>query len=237
MSAFLACEYVPSTASKPSEYKRQIAQLKDKITDLEGRISLMASDGSPESTGVAAGASYSSHSRDKGETTLTGALRDLALNASGYSYIGGTANITLARLLEPVLQDTGYGGQAEARLPSGCSDVGEPANDPLVTRNFPRVEATDSDVSSLSDPTVEVVFQAYVRFVSTEYPVIHLQRLREMHARRLEPESLHEVCILRLVYAIGGITLQLVSSKSFLELPIIPLIQYQGRRHRRLQGQ
>lgn len=62
---------------------------------------------------------------------------------------------------------------------------------------------------------MEPLFQAYLALVCPFYPIVHSKKLRDMHNRRQKPNDLYEVCTLRLVYAIGGVTLELVRSWSF----------------------
>lgn len=183
---------------KPTEQRAYIKALEERVADLERSLALAEGLSEPHD---------SSRAARLGEPTETSAfniIRDLTLNASGYSYIGGTSNISLARLLEPAIHHQNASGQ-----PLASSD--DSNNDPLVTRNYPRLEAQVSDISPLTDPASDVLFQAYMDQVCTEFPIIHSKKLREMHARRDKPNDLYEVCVLHLVYAIGGITLELVN--------------------------
>lgn len=144
-----------------------------------------------------------------GETavdSLSRAIRDLTLNASGYSYLGGTSNISLGHLLEPVL-NSGELNAIDRELATGD----DPNQDPLVTRMFPLLDADLPDISLLCDPIVETLYRAYIKHVSVQFPLIHTRNLRELHLRRNKPSSVYEICILHFVYAIGGRALEWVS--------------------------
>lgn len=140
------------------------------------------------------------------ETSLSSTIRDLSLNASGYSYLGGTSNITIARVLEPVLHIDQFQTSPHGESRNYGSEV-----DPLATRNVSSGEDEDAlDVAAFSNPMVEQLFRAYIEYVSLIFPIMHSPKLQDMHERRSKPRGLFEVAVLHLVYALGGITLTLV---------------------------
>ena len=140
------------------------------------------------------------------ETPLTRTIRDASMNASGYNYLGGTSNVTIARVLEPVLHID--------RTHSVWHD--EPRNHrsqraaSVHRASSPSEEEDVLDVTAFCDPVTDRLFQAYTEYVSLIFPIMHSRRLHDMHARREKPNGLFEIAVLHLVYALGGITLNLV---------------------------
>lgn len=195
------CQYVVSTVPKPSELRVYVDTLESKVAELESRLRQTEgslNDRHPQETfGIGGVAS---------ESSLSTTIRDLSLNAGGSTYLGASSNIALARLLEPVL----YVDQGpRQRQADGRDDERRDAL--LVGRSSPIIHGGDSlDVSAFSEPIVDELFKTYMEYVSLPFPIIHSRKLRDMHARRAKPNGLFEVCILHLVYAIGGAHLTLV---------------------------
>lgn len=184
--------------------------MKERIVELEASLATAESIAATNSAGHASTRAFALPPAD---SPLSRIVRDLTLNASGYSYLGGSSNITVARILETALEPStsashNHHSSAAQKSLEGMS---EPTNDPLVTRKYSRLEAQQIDIAPLSDPAVEPLFQAYLALVCPFYPIVHSKKLRDMHSRRQKPNDLYEVCTLRLVYAIGGVTLELVS--------------------------
>ena len=214
-----------STVPRPSEQRVYVQTLERKVADLESRLrhaESLVDHCSQEGFRVAGVVPESSLSRT---------IRDLSLNASGSSYLGATSNIALARLLEPVLHtDKG------TRRRQGGAGSDEVDNGPSVSQNLPVDESEDAlDVSTFSEPVVDKLFQAYMEYISLPFPIIHSRKLRDMHNRRAKPNGLFEVCVLHLVYAIGGASLTLVwqmippPSTPILMLPVWRQGQFQSR--------
>lgn len=140
------------------------------------------------------------------ESSLSSTIRELSLTASGHGYLGGTSNITIARVLEPVLH-IDRSQTIRHDDPRTYGSEGDPSGARIVSSN----EDEDAlDVASFSDPMIEQLFRAYIEYVSLIFPIMHSQRLQDMHERRDKPNGLFEVAVLHLMYALGGITLTLV---------------------------
>ncbi|ETN38617.1 uncharacterized protein HMPREF1541_06654 [Cyphellophora europaea CBS 101466] len=200
------CQYVASTVLKPTEQRTYVKTLELKVADLESR--LRDSEASARGGDDEFDESYRL-SDVPPENPLSKTIRDLSLNASGYSYLGGTSNVTLGHLLGPVLQIGVRPTNDKNRM-----NANDPDKDPLVTRRFSSTD--EAEVCSglpLTEPVVEQLFEAYMDHVSHLFPVIHSPKLREMHARRSKPKGPFEVCVLHLVYAIGGVTLSSAERK------------------------
>lgn len=194
------CLYISTMIPKAAEQKLYVKALEERIAQLESNLSY---------SGISGVADDHLEPLRQQETTvdyLASAIRGLTLNASGYSYLGGTSNITLARLLEPIFQNNQHDIDHQE------FEIGDGPNlDPLVTRVFPPLIENEAlpDVSSFSNPIIETLFRAYIKHVSLQFPVIHSRTLRDMHSRRNNPNNVFEICVLHLVYAIGGRTLEL----------------------------
>jgi hypothetical protein len=97
--------------------------------------------------------------------SLSGAIHELSLSASGF-YVGGTARITLGRLL-----GSAFPGPQTSNETTGTSNAsGSPS---VENGNF-------LNVLLFSKPNVEILFKAYPKYVAREYPIIHSRRLRDM---------------------------------------------------------
>lgn len=134
---------------------------------------------------------------------LSGAIRELSLNASGY-YIGATTNIALGRLLGSALQGIPRSAAPQAHA------LGLPMNtgprSPPVENNLKL-----PGLGLFSRDEAPILFQAYLKFISTEYPILHTKRLHDIHARRGRLKDAWEVAVLHHIYGIGGKCLELVS--------------------------
>jgi hypothetical protein len=97
------CRYIVPSAPKPQEAKLYIRALENRVAELETALtnSGLADAGldhwaqGPRKQQIEGG-------EDGQEYSLLAAVRDVSLNTSG-SFIGGTSNITLARILESIL--------------------------------------------------------------------------------------------------------------------------------------
>ncbi|KAI4596474.1 hypothetical protein KJ359_005228 [Pestalotiopsis sp. 9143b] len=88
----------------------------------------------------------------------------------------------------------------------------EPASEPSDQDNGYQVP----DVTYFRDENLDVVFDAYLTFFSSQLPVIHTPVLRKFHERRTENTVPFEASTLHLVYAIGGRCLELAgTAKNF----------------------
>lgn len=203
---------------KPTEQRAYVKTLESKIADLEMRLKRA------ERSVVESEPQESYRLADlPPESSLSRTIRDLSLNASGHGYLGGTSNITLARVLEPILNS-----DRADRAPQDISRTEEPELDPLIPRILSARDGENLvDVPAFSEPVVERLFQAYVEYVSLPFPVIHSRKLQKMHERRDKPNGLFDISVLHLVYAIGGISLTLVrqTQRSF---PILTHISRSG---------
>lgn len=179
--------------------ERKIAELEIRLRRAEGSLN---NNHPPETPGIGSITTESSLSRT---------IRDLSLNASGSTYLGATSSIALARLLEPALHaKNGFGGSHDAGRRND-----DPENIPSVGQESQTSTNEDvPDISAFSGPTVDRLFKAYMEYVSLPFPIVHSRKLRDMHARRAKPNGLFEVCILHLIYAIGGAHLALVQKAS-----------------------
>lgn len=200
---------------RPGEKKIYIKALEDRVAELE---SLLSSSGhnnvgadhwrqsqlqptQPISYHQAPSASPPAQKDDIDE--LLNAVRDLSLSASGY-YIGGTATITIGRVLTSMIQTH--------RGRSGLRRGGDPVSDD------PNPKSISSDtLAEMMGPffvTANVgnrLLQGYLKHLSTRFPVLHTPWLLDVHDRRDEHLDVYEEAVLHLVYACGGRFLETVS--------------------------
>lgn len=191
-----------STVPKPTEQRAYVKTLESRIAELESRLKRAERAADPRESQE----TYRLNDLPP-ESSLSSTIRDLSLNASGYNYLGGTSNITIARVLEPVLHiDRSQRTVPQERRVRGSD------RDPSVARFVPSSDDEETlDVASFLDPVIDKLFRAYIEYVSLIFPIMHSRTLQDMHERRSKPRGLFEVAVLHLMYALGGITLTLVS--------------------------
>ncbi|KAK5056204.1 hypothetical protein LTR84_012757 [Exophiala bonariae] len=196
------CRYVASTVPKPTEQRAYVKALESKVAELENKLRRAERAADPRVSQE----TYRLNDLPP-ESSLSSTIRDLSLNASGYNYLGGTSNITIARVLEPVLHiDRSLISNHQERTVLGSD------RDASTARLVQSSEDEDTqDVASFSEPVIEKLFRAYIEYVSLIFPIMHSRTLQDMHERRSRPKGLFEVATLHLMYALGGITLTLVS--------------------------
>ncbi|RDW69874.1 hypothetical protein BP6252_08894 [Coleophoma cylindrospora] len=183
------CRYELSKIPKATEHKLYVRALEERVAELESGLSYGGKLGCADD--------HWERLQPREETSmnsLSGAIRELSLSASGF-YVGGTAHITLGRLLGSAFPGPQPANQAVATL--------EARDNPSMG------DGKFLKVPMFSRPNVEILFKAYMKYVSPEYPILHSKRLRDMHARRNMLTDTWEVAVLHFVYAIAGSSLQL----------------------------
>ncbi len=151
------------------------------------------------------------HVADDVGDPLSSAIRDASMVASGY-YVGGTSYLTLGRLLGSALQ---FDYRSLANLdanaaPAHEEDENMSGRSSLATPAVAPPGKPEYDISDFSNSDCTMLFEAYMRYISQQLPLISSQKLRGIQARRCETEDPFEIALLHLVYAIGGICLELV---------------------------
>lgn len=143
------------------------------------------------------------------------AVRDVSLNTSG-SFIGGTSTLTLARMLESILGNT---GKDQLTLPQAY--VGPMASPGGSSPEY-RGDFTSSETGYDSRPfpnairamqsnMAERLLLAYFKHVAVNFPVVHSAQIKDFHRRRQLLDDPYEESVLNLVYALGGQFLETVS--------------------------
>jgi hypothetical protein len=128
--------------------------------------------------------------------TMTGMLRDLSLDANG-GYLGGTAHITIGRLVGSIVK-----GKNSARQSSAVSSVR--AHLFPSTVGYDISDQTDPAFSQIVPHLADRCLTGYMRHVATRFPLIYSLKIKDLHTRRNTLDKTHERFILHLVYAIGG---------------------------------
>ncbi|EXJ88132.1 hypothetical protein A1O1_05060 [Capronia coronata CBS 617.96] len=202
------CHYVLPAVKNRSEQRLYIRALEERVAELESGLSY---DGR---IGVADDHWERLRPREDSFNDLAGAIRELSLNASGY-YVGTTTHIALGRMLGVAIQ-----GHPSSKPSHPVPNVEQHADkDRQATQAsgpgpapdiLPPLEGVKPPKLSLfARDEAEVLFQSYMKSISTLYPIVHSKRLRGIHARREKLQDLWEVSVLHFVYAIGGRSLEL----------------------------
>jgi hypothetical protein len=141
--------------------------------------------------------------REEVPNPLSTVIRDLSLHACGL-YIGGSSNLSLGRLLGSVMQSRNAGIPVNEIETDEYSLVEESTTSLSPAQEQPHLP----EISSFAGVEIETLFESYIKHVSIQYPLIHSVKLNDMHKRRLTLSEPFEICVMHLVYAIGGRTLQ-----------------------------
>lgn len=86
-------------------------------------------------------------------------------------------------------------------------------NDINRTAMLTNISSDTTLLAELAPPKIaSKLLDGWIKHLSTQYPVIHTPRLREIHARQSRGLNLFEECLLHLVYANSARMLEAVSS-------------------------
>ncbi|CAK7232464.1 hypothetical protein SBRCBS47491_008280 [Sporothrix bragantina] len=159
-------------------------------------------------------------------------LRDLSLAANG-GYMGATSHITMGRLVgsmvkgknsmrvsskissvkahltpppgRSTIDDGLLGGDDEEGMVNmlGTTNMSLPLNFPMNIDSFAS-EARAAAFAHIPAHFADRMLAGYLTHASTAFPILHSPALRNLHARRGALENSYEVCVLHLIYAIGG---------------------------------
>lgn len=191
--------------SKALEHKLYVDALEKRIAELESGLSYVGK------AGVADDHWERLRPREDMANSLSGAIRELSLNASGY-YVGGTTHIGLGRMLGSALSGRHHLIASKAKKPPNNTHNQQAADREL----FQRTAGSPVSVSALAGEDLDLLLRAYLKHIFTHYPLMHSPRIRDIHSRREKLADQWEASILHFVYAIGGRCLELVSLESSL---------------------
>jgi hypothetical protein len=200
---------------RPGEKKLYIKALEDRVAELESLLSSSGHNNVGEDhwgqkqpqparpAGYQPPPSLSPPAPKDDIDELLSAVRDLSLSASGY-YIGGTATITIGRVLSSMIQT--QRGRAGLHRGDPSSDDPNPksiSSDTLAEMMGPFF---------VTQNVANRLLQGYLKHLSTRFPVLHTPWLLGVHDRRDEHLDIYEESVLHLVYACGGRFLETVGS-------------------------
>ncbi|RDW63907.1 hypothetical protein BP5796_10409 [Coleophoma crateriformis] len=193
----LSCHYAIPNHSRPGAAKIYIGELEDRVAELEMSLAELGN--------ARAGQDHWTHSQASSDESdpLLSTVRDLSLTTDG-SYVGSTSNITLARILGPLL-----GGKVhdhyKASLPTWDGQEHGMGSSAISETGYHSLAGSDA-VFSLMIPSdiAEKLIHAYIRRISGSFPVLHTAHIRDLYRRRAELEDPYERGILHLVFALGG---------------------------------
>ncbi|CAK7224838.1 hypothetical protein SCUCBS95973_005655 [Sporothrix curviconia] len=88
----------------------------------------------------------------------------------------------------------------------GTADMGMPMHFPMNIDPFASEarEARAAAFAHIPAAFADRMLAGYLTHASTAFPILHSPALRNLHARRGALENAYEVCVLHLIYAIGG---------------------------------
>jgi len=208
------CRYIVPSAPKPQEAKLYIKALENRVAELEtaltnGGLAEVGLDHwaqAPKQLQIEAGG------EGQEDYSLLAAVRDVSLNTSG-SFIGGTSNITLARMLESILgQQTGLitspaGTTPEYNREFEPSEIGWRSS---MTSTF-QDGSFPNALRGIQSKMADKLLQAYFKHVAVNFPLVHSAQIKNFHLRRETLSDPYEESVLNLVYGLGGQFLEMVS--------------------------
>ncbi len=164
------------------------------------------SEGWPTSSEVDVAASSSDDAAaDPDVASMITILRDLSLAANG-GYMGATSHVTMGRLVGSLVK-----GKNSMRVSSKISSVkahlsARPLSEDRCGDDSMDIFTSDGREMLACIPAnfADRMLAGYLTHASTAFPILHSPALRKLHARRAALSSAYEVCVLHLVYAIGG---------------------------------
>ena len=126
-----------------------------------------------------------------GIDSMVGVLRDLSLDANG-GYIGASGSITIGRLVGSIVT-----GQERNRSSPVEHFVSHALRDDLEA-------AQDFQLSDIPSIVSDRLIIGYMKHISTRWPILHSEHIRDLHARRAVLDDVYDKSILHLIYATGG---------------------------------
>lgn len=207
----LDCHYVMPTHPKPSQAKLYIKALEVRVAELEHMLAKggdlkVSSDHWPDGSTAT---NESDQQESLGLQPLLNAVRDLSLDVAG-SYIGGASTITLGRALETALE-----GKTQLSMPRAYVET-----DRLRSRSSSIIEnsymstARTLRIGQISPELADMMVNAYLRHLCTNFPIMFSFDILDLHQRRHELDNMYQICILHLIYGLGSHFLETVSDSS-----------------------
>jgi hypothetical protein len=202
----LQCHYSTQLTPRPDQKKLYIAALETRVAELEHLLSTLGCDAVSDDHWRQKQNEYQHDDEAQQQDAQPeefyadpGAVRDVSNTTSNLEEYKFT--MPMGRVLSSVVK------RQESWIPDLVNEEGSPK---LTQRSELVGKLGKMFVSPLS---ASKLLDGFMKNLSTQYPVIHTPRLRELHARRDDDLDIFEESILHLVYASSGRILEAVSSR------------------------
>lgn len=195
--------------TKPVQVKIYMKALEDRVAELE---TLLKNEGDRNVSRDHWAASEGLEEDSEGPQTLVNAVRDLSYDVAG-SYVGGTSTITLGRALGKALAM----GQ-QLSMPAVSPDDQSLRNAGAI-ESYPGYLATTgfSLLAQMTQATADILVDAYLKHMSTNFPIMVSSEILDLHKRRLDLENPYEESTLHLIYGLGIHFLQKVHNSMIVD--------------------
>ncbi|KAL2212084.1 hypothetical protein CC79DRAFT_1364368 [Sarocladium strictum] len=199
----LSCHYVMPSYTKPVQVKIYMKALEDRVAELE---TLLKNEGDRNVSRDHWALSEGLDEDTDGPQVLVNAVRDLSYDVAG-SYVGGTSTITLGRALGKALAM----GQ-QLSIPAASPEDHSMRHSGSV-EGYPAYLAASgfSLLVQMPQSTADSLVDAYLKHMSTNFPIMISTEILDLHKRRLELENPFEESTLHLIYGLGVHFLQKTS--------------------------
>jgi hypothetical protein len=176
------------------QHFRATLQQSDSIEAVEiQRPSKRPHSNSPQPNSIREKHDWDDTSKNQETNTVVDILRDLSLEASG-GYIGAASSITLSRMVGSLMKtNESFCGRLQAGehfSPKSQSDTS--------------IDDTYVDIASIPQDIADKLLWAYLKHISTRWPILHSKYIKRLHARRSSLSTAYERSALHLIYASGG---------------------------------
>lgn len=191
--------------TKPVQVKIYMKALEDRVAELE---TLLKNEGDRNVSRDHWALSEGLEEDTDGPQILVNAVRDLSYDVAG-SYVGGTSTITLGRALGKALAM----GQ-QLSIPAVSPEDHSMRHSGSV-EGYPAYLAASgfSLLVQMPQSTADSLVDAYLKHMSTNFPIMVSTEILDLHKRRLELENPFEESTLHLIYGLGVHFLQKVHSE------------------------
>lgn len=216
----LKCIYKVPLYSKPQEIKMHVEALENRIAELE--MTLTAHGLSEEAVDHwqhNQRRSMDTEGLSRPEGPSLAAVRDVSLNIHG-PFMGETSTIALARMLGSILSRGNGDSVNQDSVYTLSPDDGSSESHEDTSPCNPEYQASiDTRFGNSSPPNLirgiknyvaDKLLQAYFNNVAANYPVLYSKHIKNLHLNRENLENPFELCLINLVYGLGGQYLETV---------------------------
>lgn len=197
------CYYKPQLTPRPDQKKVYIGALEDRVAELESILAGLGHETvSHDHWRGELQFQYDGRASRPDDYVVASGDMENASSSPGLKPGDGNPTLSLGSVFNSVIQTR----------KSSASHVSDEEESP---KSIPTSELMESmGRMFLSPATASILLDGWVKYLSTQYPVIHTPRLRELHARRDDSLDVYEESMLHLIYANSGRVLEVVRMPS-----------------------